>query len=189
MSSNIKMQLDLWKPEDNASKVFTSKEYLGADKDGNEVVKAVATQMLKKRDIAQALGLDMKKDKDELDERILAATDSLKDKAALIAIDATRRLDLTGAGIRVAANGGITIRLKPVKRPAGPSDETIAKSWSRVSGHTITAQDVAAMRVEQLKKLHGDKSVDRPLDMPAGESNNSPMTDEELEAATAPENS
>lgn len=126
-------------------------------KDENQVVLASSTHLLKNKDIAAKLGLDVKDDKDAIAEAILVGKDQLLAKMAQIIVKAQSDEFWTGGGVKVlyskAGKSGklskakLILSLEEARRPAGPNDEAIAKALH------MSVEDVAAMRERQLKAL------------------------------------
>ncbi len=132
--------------------VFHGKEIKG--KDGAIVGTAVGLRS--RKDIATALGLTGKDNRNALDAKILEQSDSalshVKGEIAKLGGDwtlgkvAQRTL---GSGIRQ-----ITVVVKEIKRNTGPSDEAIAKSlgW--------TLEQVQEARGRQLAALAANEPID-----------------------------
>jgi hypothetical protein len=137
--------------DDAINRVFAPKEIKG--KDGATVGTSVT--MRSRKDIAEALNLKGKDNKEALDTKILEQSDSAfrQVKAQIAGLNA----DWTLAKVsqRTLGNGvrQISVVVKEIKRQVGPKDEDIAKAlgW--------TVEQVREARVRQTKALE-EKTVE-----------------------------
>lgn len=167
-------QLELGLPElfrngSIGSKVFKTEET--KDADGN--VTGEKATLLKREDIAAALGLDKAKDAEMLDEHIQIGKDELKRAIAQALHALESDPNWTGNGFRFkkgkpSKTGKVTNRiyasLETVVRKSGPSDEQIAAAWTASTGIKVTGEDIAKMREAQLKKIAGGQAGTPPIE-------------------------
>jgi len=132
-------------------------------KDESGLVLHESSSLLKNKDIAVALGLDVKDDKDAIAEAILKGKDALKRKMALMLVKAQSDEFWTGGGVKVVyskagktgklSKAKVIFSLEEARRPQGPDDEAIAKALH------IPVEEVQKMRQRQEKAL-ANQNVD-----------------------------
>lgn len=159
-------------------------------KDETGVVLHSSSRLLKNKDIALALGLDVKDDKDAIAEAILKGKDSLKRKMALMLVKAQSDEFWTGGGVKVVyskagktgklSKAKIILSLEEARRPQGPDDEAIAKALH------MTVEQVAEMRERQEKALEAQNvEVESSTVPPAIEDDAKLLAELEAEEAKA----
>jgi hypothetical protein len=130
---------------DDIGKVFGAKVI----KNGKGVDVGSSVTMKSRKDMATALGLTGKDNKDALEKAILGQSDeafrAVKGQVAALGADWT----LAKVAQRTLGNGvkQISIVVKEIKRNTGPSDEAIAKSLG------CTVAEVQTMRGRQVAAL------------------------------------
>lgn len=140
--------------DDAINSVFQPKEIKG--KDG--AIAGTQIVVRNRKDIATALDLKGKDNKEALDDAITAQGLAAfrKVRGELSGLE-EGTFTLKRAANRVMGDGlrQITIVVKEVKKNKGPSDEQIAKAWG------VTIEDVQKMREAQQAKLkeQADKTI------------------------------
>ncbi len=137
-------------------RVLSATPIKGKTAEGTTGEVGMSVGMGKRLDIAKALRLTGKSNKDALDTAILAATDDAFTEVKGVVASLSREWTLKKVAQRSMADGTeqLTIVAKKVKRSVGPSDEAIAKTLG------IPVEEVAAMRARQEAALRGTIDVD-----------------------------
>lgn len=141
------------------STVFGVKE---RKNDKNEVT-GISMGLKKRKEIAQALNLDVKIAGDQIDKAILAEKDKLKQEIAKMAVAAQADPNWTGNAFRITRDKKgrkkVAFVLETVSRQVGPTDEETAVKLNAIGMKTPngepawTAQMVCDLANEQAKKL------------------------------------